>query len=150
MNYVEAFFGILNGSYQTNGRNVGRLYANKVRHIHDIRVDHGIQSVQVTTIEVRVRNTERNLVAVGDLAGKIFMKWNNPNMMFPGATYSTCSSFFNILERDYRETGMVEYQGQQWFSYQYKKSPLVDLYGFRVANSGSFKDYLITKYGERR
>ncbi|MFC1808865.1 hypothetical protein ACFL3D_01925 [Candidatus Omnitrophota bacterium] len=147
MNYVDAFFQILNGSYQTSGRNLGPLKCRKRRHsIADPANPQRRRTVQ--TIEV-VKRGRDDFVALSDMSGKILLKYDSGYNMFPNSVYNTYHRFEVILENDYEHQGMANFRGEDWYVYQYKKSPLTEIYGINLAQRHSFKSFLIAKYGER-
>ena len=158
MNYVDAFYAILNGSYQTSGRNIGPLKCRKVNHriLQPPRQDRYGRNVtdefrvfQAVEVRRRAGDQRDELVAISDMSGKIFLKYNRAWGMLGNATGPTCTRWDRILATDYAEQGTAEYRGEEWFCYQYKKSPILEIYNLKVAQAVTFKDYLITKYGER-
>jgi hypothetical protein len=154
MNYVDIFYAVLNGSYQTTGRKIGPLKCKKVSHsieqprtdVYGRRAESTFKLFHIIEINRRVNN---ELVALGDMSGKIYLKYSTARHILGNATSLTMIYWDRILHQDYSEQGTVEYRGETWYCYQYKKSPIVEIYGLRVTQAITFKNYLLTKYGER-
>ena len=156
MSYVKTFFDILSGQrYVATQRQVGPLTARrKTIGIYDAEAE---VTVNTYVCEMHTSNmypyvmalsaSMATTVAISDLCGNLYLRHESAYQIFPGSIYSTREEFDKYMAANLIKMGTITYNDDEWHYYKFKRSVVLDYYGFKSPETDSFNQFLRTRYG---